>query len=174
MFERNRIDRPGDKDRAASAVEITLNDGSVISGKVHHANGRSVGEELNQATGFVDFEAFSGGRYFLTKSSIHIMKISPVPRADQLDRIQSAASNGPDALNPWAVLRLAQSATREEIKEAYHKQVRVYHPDRFANMDLPVEVVDYLNAMARRVNLAYAALQESPKSARPAPTHSAA
>ncbi|MAI46621.1 MAG: hypothetical protein CMB79_12295 [Filomicrobium sp.] len=41
------------------------------------------------------------------------------------------------------------------------KQSKKYHPDRYAQADLPDEVRDYLQTMARRVNTAYETLQSS-------------
>ena len=37
---------------------------------------------------------------------------------------------------------------------------RSYHPDRYANAELPEEVKRYLEDMARRVNAAFSALEE--------------
>ena len=38
---------------------------------------------------------------------------------------------------------------------------RTYHPDRFADANLPPEVLDYLNAMARRINGVYEELTDT-------------
>ena len=39
------------------------------------------------------------------------------------------------------------------------EQRQLYHPDRFASLDLPAEMQDYVAAMARRINMAYEALE---------------
>ena len=36
-------------------------------------------------------------------------------------------------MNPYEVLGVSQNATDEEIKAAYRRLVKKYHPDRFAN-----------------------------------------
>ena len=41
--------------------------------------------------------------------------------------------------------------TRDEIRQAYFAQAKVYHPDRYATAELPTEVIEYLFAMARRI-----------------------
>ena len=38
-----------------------------------------------------------------------------------------------------------------------------YHPDRYAQADLPNEVREYLAAMARKINAAFAALETADK-----------
>jgi len=43
---------------------------------------------------------------------------------------------GAKEMDPYKVLGVRPGATREEIKEAYRKLVRKYHPDRFAGTDL--------------------------------------
>ena len=47
------------------------------------------------------------------------------------------------------------------MRGAYLRKAKAYHPDRYANADLPDEVRSYLEGMVRRVNAAFAAL-ESP------------
>ena len=36
-------------------------------------------------------------------------------------------------MNPYEVLGVSENATDEEIKAAYRRLVKKYHPDRFAN-----------------------------------------
>jgi len=159
MFERNRIDRGNPNDRITALVELVLDGGETVSGRLHFPSTRTLGEEINSGSGYVDFETLAGDRYFLAKQSIHVIKPSQIPRADHLTRGQGRA----DAFNPWVVLGVAETASKDEIREAYHRQVKQYHPDRFANLALPPEVKDYINAMSRRVNSAYAALNASTK-----------
>jgi DnaJ domain len=157
MFERNKVDNRSDFNNSVTTVEILLDDGNSVLGRLYHPASRALGDELNSPSQFIDFEPFGQSRTWLTKRSIQTLKVEAVPRADQLERGQ-ASITGPNALNPHAVLRVAADADKETIREAYHKLVRLYHPDRFASTELPPEVAEYLNAMARRVNLAYAAL----------------
>lgn len=161
MFERNRVERPSEMDRASSSVEVTLEDGETVLGRVYYPATRSLGEELNGAGTFVDFEVHDGDRFFLTKKSIQIVRQKQIPRADQLARAQSKS----ELFNPWRVLGVPENAPKEQVREAYHRLVKRYHPDRFANSDLPGEVVEYLNAMARRINTAYTTLVGNQKAA---------
>jgi DnaJ domain len=154
MFERNRVDRLNEPEKASTAVEVTLEDGEIVTGRVFFAATRSLGDELNNASGFIDFEAYDGNRFFLAKGSVQVVRPRAVPKADQLARAQTKN----DQFNPWTILGIADGSGKDEVREAYHRLVKQYHPDRFAGMELPIEVKDYLNSMARRVNAAYTAL----------------
>jgi len=154
MFERNRVDRPHEPERSNQTVEVTLDDGEVVRGRLHYPNNRTLGDELNHASGFLDFEILEGERFFLAKRSIQSVRPRQMPRADQLSRAQLKS----ELFNPWTVLGVSEQAGKDEIREAYHRLVKQYHPDRFANTELPREVKEYLNAMSRRINAAYSTL----------------
>jgi DnaJ-domain-containing protein 1 len=49
------------------------------------------------------------------------------------------------------------------VREAYLQLAKAYHPDRFAAAGLPSEVSDYLALRTRRINAAYALLEEQIK-----------
>ena len=63
------------------------------------------------------------------------------------------------AKNFYEVLGVARGATEKEIRSAYHKLSKIYHPDKFAAVELPSEVREYLAAMSRRINAAFMALE---------------
>ena len=159
MFERNRVDRLHEPERGNVTVEVTLQDGEHVSGRMHFATTRSLGDELNHTSGFIDFEVFDGDRFFLSKQTIQAVRPRQIPRADQLARAQ----NKSELFHPWTVLGIPETSTKEEMRDAYHRLVKQYHPDKFATADLPKEVKEYLNAMSRRINAAYTALNGGAK-----------
>jgi curved DNA-binding protein CbpA len=65
------------------------------------------------------------------------------------------------SFDPHTVLGVPSAASIEDIKAAWHRLSKVYHPDRYQAADLPPEVRDYLAAMARRINAAYSALENA-------------
>jgi hypothetical protein len=154
MFERNRVDRLHEPEKTSTTVEVTLEDGDTVTGRMFFATTRSLGDELNHTSTFIDFEAYDGDRFFLSKGAVQIVRPRQIPKADQLARAQVKS----ELFNPWTVLGVPDQSSKDDVREAYHRLVKQYHPDRFANMELPVEVRDYLNAMARRVNAAYTTL----------------
>jgi hypothetical protein len=169
MFERNRIDNVPEP--TAVPVEFGLIDGTVLKGKLLVPVGKVLADLLNSAGGFVEFEPYGGERSFLAKTQLASVKAIGIPRGPSL----AARAREADAFDPHAILGIAANASREDVRQAYYRLAKAYHPDRFAHTDLPPEVVDYLAAMARRVNAAYAALdvpqQPAAAAARSAPIY---
>jgi len=168
MFERGKggyVPEP-----SAMPVEVILADGTQVKGKILVAVGKTLTDVLNSSAGFVEFEPYGGERAYLAKGQVVSIKLVGVPKAATLEGPRSS-----DAFDPHAILGLPQNAEWDQVRAAYHRLAKLYHPDRYANADLPGEVSDYLSAMVRRVNAAYAALEipqkvEKAKAARrPAP-----
>ena len=77
-----------------------------------------------------------------------------------LDVEQRAAAL--DTLDYFEVLRLPRGAGPSEIKAAYYRESRAYHPDRFAALPSP-ELRDLIARVYRRVNEAYTVLRDDAK-----------
>ena len=154
MFERNRIDNS--LQQATVPAEITLDDGRTLKGKFHITAARSIYEVLNGEAAFLDFESHSGERALIAKAMFKTVKFVSVASAAGLQN----RMREPDGFDPHAILGIDKAAAWDEVRGAYHRLSKVYHPDRFAGVDLPAEVRDYLSVMSRRVNAAYAALEE--------------
>lgn len=158
MFERNRVDNS--QQQAAVAVEITYLDGRIEKGKLLIAVSSKVSEVLNGPVQFLEFETHEGERSLIAKSALHAIRVVTVPgAATPAGRLRDGE------FDPYRILGIAPGATWEEIRQAYLAASKAYHPDRYANISLPAEVGEYLAAMARRVNAAFAAL-EGPQQAR--------
>ncbi len=153
MFERNRIDNT--LQQIAVPVEITLADGSLHKGKFIVAAAPSVYEVLNGDTKFLEFETYDGNRTLLAKSTIAAINLVAVPSASGLRNKTRDA----DQFDPRAILGVDESATWDDIRKAYVRLSKIYHPDVYTSVALPTEVQDYLAAMSRRLNAAYRALE---------------
>ncbi len=166
MFERNPVDN---KAETKIAVEISLADGSMVAGRTVLGPGKGVHKLLDGQDGFLYVDGFDGEGAFIPKSDIKGLKvISPgKPNAMHL--------SVPDARNfePYRVLGLEKNASFDEIKDAYHRLTKIYHPDRFASIELPHEVKTYIDAMAKNVNAAFRALKHAGQKAEPIYTRSA-
>jgi curved DNA-binding protein CbpA len=67
-----------------------------------------------------------------------------------------------DQLDYFAVLKIPQSATPAQVKEAYYRESRAYHPDRFAAVpDAALRAT--IGRIYRRVNEAYTVLRDDRK-----------
>lgn len=55
--------------------------------------------------------------------------------------------------SPWEILGIPESATLEEIKEAYRKRCREYHPDKVAHLGIELQKV--ANEEFKKIQSAY-------------------
>lgn len=141
--------------RSPVSVSITLAGGQTLRGTLFVPKTKSLMEELNRGEPFVEFESYDGTRMFIARTNIASVKEFSIPRVDQLDKKVDML----DQFDAHQVLGVRSDADRTAIRQAYLNLAKTYHPDRFARMDLPKEVFEYLSAVATRVNLAYSELR---------------
>ena len=67
-----------------------------------------------------------------------------------------------DQLDYFGILKLPQTAGVAEIKAAYHRESRAYHPDRFAALPDPA-LRETIGKIYRRINEAYTVLRDDAK-----------
>jgi len=153
MFERNRVDNRAE---TLVAVEVTLADGSVTAGRCVLPAGRGVHKLLDGEEEFLYVEVFDGDATFIPKTDVRNVKVIAPSRGQA-----ATALFIPDARNfdPHRVLGLEKGASFEQIREAYHRLSKAYHPDRYAAVELPREVKTYIEAMSKNVNAAFQALR---------------
>ena len=157
MFERSKVDNV--PDLTAMPVEAVFVDGTMVRGKLLVPATKTMADVLNGAGAFLEFEPYGGERSYIAKSHVASIKLMGVPRLPNLN----ARLRDLDGFDPFAVLGVASGATRDEIRQAYFALAKSYHPDRYATAELPTEVIEYLFAMARRINAAHAALNVEQK-----------
>jgi len=67
-----------------------------------------------------------------------------------------------DQLDYFGVLKIPQTATPPEIKAAYYRESRTFHPDRFAALPDPM-VREVIGRIYRRINEAWTVLRDDKK-----------
>ncbi len=67
-----------------------------------------------------------------------------------------------DELDYFQILKVGQSASPAEIKAAYYRESRAYHPDRFSTLP-PGELKDQIARIYKRINEAYVCLRDDSK-----------
>lgn len=152
MFERNRVDNRAE---TLVAVEVTLADASKIAGRAVLAPGKGVHKLLVGDDAFIYLDVFDGDGTFVPKAEIRGLKVLTSVKS------QTVTLPIPDARNfePYRVLGLEKGASFVEIRDAYHRLSKLYHPDRYAGVELPREVKAYLDAMSKNINAAFHALK---------------
>lgn len=70
-----------------------------------------------------------------------------------------------DQLDYFGVLKVPQGASPADVKAAYYRESRAYHPDRFAALPDPA-FRDLVGRIYRRINEAYTVLRDDAKRAK--------
>lgn len=154
MFERNRVDNSSVE---TVAVEITLADGGLITGRAALPSSRAVHKLLDGPDGFLYVDQFGGEGTFIPKATIKALKLVQPIRVQAL-YIQPVDAN---TFDPYRALGVAKGAPWDDIKSAYHRLTKLYHPDVFAAVSLPPEVATYLDGRAKQINVAFRLLKSS-------------
>jgi DnaJ-domain-containing protein 1 len=135
-----------------SLAILHMADGKKLPVSIKLALSGKLADTLNNAEQFVDVIAGAGQQLFVNKSNIERVEISDPPVA-KLNQQRRSADKA--VFDPHAVLGIANGASKDEVRAAWAHLVKSYHPDRFANLDVPQEMKDYASAMQARINMAY-------------------
>lgn len=141
------------KNNVRALVAITRTDGSVESCTVKLTLSSKLADALNNADQFLDIINAEGKQSFIAKNAIARIELIEVPRANQINLQRRATDNA--TFDPYEVLGVAKGSDATAIRAAYHAKAKMYHPDRFLNIEMPKEMADYAAAMLVRINLAY-------------------
>jgi cation transport regulator ChaB len=158
MFERTRTDNI---EVQATPVEITLDSGEVLAGRLLILAGRTIVDMLNGQASFLEFEPYEGERIFVSKAALRNVRLLSKRAPDLAGRARDV-----DGFDPAGILGIPSGASLDDAKAAWHRLSKIYHPDRYASADLPDEVREYLASMARRINTAFAALETAHRARR--------
>ena len=80
-----------------------------------------------------------------------------------------AAEEADDGSDPHAVLGIAAGASADEAKARYERLRAEYHPDRYAKVGLPPDVLDYVVQKSKRIDAAYATISSQSAGEQPVP-----
>lgn len=166
MLERGAMN---ERQKVRLAVEMTLDDGKTTRGKLL-GKFRTLAENLAADGGFLEIEAGDGRLTYVSKSAVRKISEISMPVADQLTQKMAASKVG----EAYTILGVSPRASEDELMAAYRDLTKVYHPDRLASMQLPAEMLDYAEAMQRRINAAFEELRGAAKARGPQPAQPAA
>ncbi|MBL8790461.1 MAG: J domain-containing protein [Rhizobiales bacterium] len=144
MFEKSGPQR--------ALVHLTLAGGKTMMVSLKLPMSGKLADGLNNAERYLDVLGPEGEQFFLAKDMVHRIAAADPPQAKLNMNRRSSDQMG---FNPWAVLGVTREASPDEIRQAWLSLVKMYHPDRYANLELPQEMKDYAAAMLARINVAH-------------------
>lgn len=150
MFEKSGPQR--------SLVHLTLASGKTMMVSLKLPMSGKLADVLNNAERYLDVLGPEGEQFFLSKDMVHRVAAADPPKASLNLNRRSSDQSG---FNPWAVLGVTREASADDIRAAWLALVKMYHPDRFANLEMPQEMKDYAAAMLARINVAHDQLAAS-------------
>jgi DnaJ-domain-containing protein 1 len=130
--------------KTAIRVEISLDDGSVIRGKLFVTLQGRLTDALNDDRAFLPVETEEGTFLALSKRAIRHIALPPA---------EAAVYRGS---NPYSILGVAEGVSREDLKKAYHELCLVNHPDRIKGLGLGAAYLELATHNMTRINGAYA------------------
>jgi DnaJ domain len=146
-------------------VEITLVDGSALRGNLLVSRDMTLRQYFNVgAEAFIDFDCRRDGLIVLAKSSIRKIRPESAQKKEDQNKVDALAARRAElerSVDPYKLLGVPTNFDKDSLRKALVAKLRKYHPDRFADADIPDEVRDYVNAMARSINVAYQELEEA-------------
>jgi DnaJ domain len=152
-------------------VEVLLTDGSRVSGVIMLSRDKTLREFMNVGTeAFFDFDCKRDGAIIIAKVSVRQLRAADAKKKDDQLKIDALAARQAELekADPYKILGAVPGADAEALRKAYIAKARAYHPDRFADSELPSEVMQYLNAMTRRINQVYDDLSDAAEAAKKA------
>jgi hypothetical protein len=139
-------------------VNITTAGGKTIMVSLRLPMSGKLADALNNAERYLDVLGPEGEQFFMAKDMVQQVAAADPPKATLNMNRRSSDQMG---FNPWAVLGVTKEATADEIRSAWLALVKMYHPDRYNNLELPQEMKDYAAATLARINVAHDQLAAS-------------
>jgi DnaJ-domain-containing protein 1 len=136
------------------AVEFTNGDRAEASLLMPRQNMKII-DMLNRDCDFLDMQMADGDVVSMAKTAIRSIRGRETKKVKDL----GAGLNDEGRFDPHEILRVPKGADAEAIHHSYLALARQYHPDSYAALPLPAEVMEYLTGMLKRINAAYAMLE---------------
>jgi hypothetical protein len=139
------------RDLVKCSIEVELVNGKTLRGVLERPRSKLLSLYMNGSDSFLELHLFDGSAVQVAKSSIITCRERVAQKADSLGPV----SSGIEVDNPLAVLGIKRAESREQVRQAYVARMRLYHSDRYGGINLPPEVQSHMEAMTKRINVAY-------------------
>jgi DnaJ-domain-containing protein 1 len=139
-------------------VTLTLVGGEVLRGSVPSGASASLAFELNREGLFLNLKTGDGQIRYVAKSTIAQVVEGAEEKTVALPETVQGRS-------PYRVLKVKEGASMEEIRQAYVKLAKIYHPDSYHSDSTAPEITEYVTKMFQQITAAYAAIKDAPSKA---------
>ncbi len=139
-------------------VILTLVGGEVLRGSVPSGASASLAFELNREGLFMSLKTGDGQIRYIAKSTIAQV-------VEGTERKTASLPDPSEDRSPYKVLKVKEGASVEEIRQAYMKLAKIYHPDSYHSDSTAPEVAEYVTKMFQHITGAYAAVKDAPSKA---------
>jgi hypothetical protein len=144
----------GSSEEQTLEIAARLVDGSVVRGFIVAGITGKLEQTLNKDIPFVEFIGHDGRRAFIAKSQFaSVESVEPLKKPQIQPRKASATTC-------FELLGLEEDCTFDDARDAYHRLVKMYHPDLYANSNLPPEVIRYATDMFAQISAAYTEIRQ--------------
>lgn len=135
-------------------IAARLVDGSVMRGFVVAGITGQLEQTLNKDVAFVEFIGHDGRRAFIAKSQLAAVEPVEPLRKPVLEARKAGTATCHELLG------VAENCSLDEARDAYHRLVKLYHPDLYANAQLPKEIVRYATDMFSQISTAWGEIKQ--------------
>jgi len=139
------------RDLVKCSIEIELVNGKTLRGVLERPRSKPLALFMNGNDTFIELHLFDGSAVQVAKSSVMTCRERVAQKSDSL----GTPGGGAEADNPLAILGIKRAESREQVRRAYLARMRLYHSDRYGGVELPPEVQSHMEAMTKRINVAY-------------------
>jgi len=124
--------------------------------------------EIQLATALSDGN-FDAAESRILENAASILGFSRQEYASILHRIQaqrhahSSSDHHMDLQDAYGLLGISKSATDQDVKKAYRRQMNQHHPDKLVSKGLPEEMMELANKKVQDIKTAYETIKSSRK-----------
>jgi len=146
-----------DYQRQKKTLKVLLEtaDGKSVEAELVVTMEETLADVMNGRHEFIEIRDAAGKSSFIARSFIRrvFAKAAETKQAGGHDA--DIAKLRLHAQDPYLILDIPVVANDEEVRNAYLKLVRAYHPDKLASLELPPAIMDYGEEILKKINAAY-------------------
>jgi hypothetical protein len=131
-------------------VDMIMTDSTTMRAIVMIPRDKTLKDVFNVTDTFLEVECLENGPVVFQREALRTVRPATLPKAIQLDKRLAAA----EKMHAHLVLKITKITDLDSIAAAHEKLKDQYDPARAVAAGMPAEVVDFMEAMCRRLDAA--------------------